>query len=191
MPPLRCCTFLTLLSTTMVPLAMTAPAIWVVAAQPPTPAEREHHRRCIPTRFSLRIAYRGLRWDGGHRAASVGRAADDLEAGVGRGDGRLRRHIAQDLVAGTEGVLRAVAQHQHLVANRQHCGAMRDQDDDGAARLGVTNRPEQRRFPLAVEIGVRLIEHDQKRIAVQCPRQRHPLALPGRQNRAASPMRVS
>ena len=36
-PPVGCCTFLTLESTTMEPCAMSAPAIWVVEAQPPTP----------------------------------------------------------------------------------------------------------------------------------------------------------
>ena len=82
-------------------------------------------------------------------------------------------------------MLRALAQYQHLIADRQHCGAMGNQDDNRAALLGAANCPEQCRFPIAVKIGVRLIEHDQKRLAVQCPSQRYPLALPGRQNCAS------
>ena len=63
-------------------------------------------------------------------------------------------------------MLRAVAQYQQLVADRQHGGSMRDHDDNRSARLGITNRLEQRGFPIAVKIGVGFIEHDQKRLAV-------------------------
>ena len=52
--------------------------------------------------------------------------ADDLEICVRHNDGRLRRHIAQDFVAGAEGVLRAIEQHQQFIADRQHCSAVRD-----------------------------------------------------------------
>ncbi len=63
-------------------------------------------------------------------------------------------------------MLHAIAQYQQLVADRQHGGAMRNQDDDRAALLGATNCPEQCCFPIAVKIGVGFIEHDQKRLAV-------------------------
>jgi len=69
-------------------------------------------------------------------------------------------------------VLHAIEQHQHLVTDRQHRSVMCDQDDNGAARLGITSRLEQCHFPVAIEIGVRLIEDDQKRIAgVACSRE--------------------
>jgi hypothetical protein len=75
-------------------------------------------------------------------------------------------------VAGSEGVLHAIEQHQHLVTDRQHRSAMCDQDDNGTARLGISSRLEQCHFPVAIEIGVRLIEDDQKRIAgVACGRE--------------------
>ena len=43
---------------------------------------------------------------------------------------------------------------------------MSDQDDNGAARLRVTYRLEQGRLPFAIEVGIRFVEDDQKRIAV-------------------------
>jgi hypothetical protein len=44
-PPVGCCTFLMFDSTTIVPGAITAPANWLVAAQPPTPKIRSVVRR--------------------------------------------------------------------------------------------------------------------------------------------------
>ncbi len=82
-------------------------------------------------------------------------------------------------MTGAKSALDAVVKYQQLVTDRQHCRAVGDQDNNGPARLGVPDRLEQGCFPVAVEIGVRLVEHDQKRIAVQCPSQRHPLALAG------------
>ena len=57
-PPVGCCTFFTLDSTTIVPGAITAPTNWAVVAQPPMPPVR----RTVmvkPVRLSLRIARRG------------------------------------------------------------------------------------------------------------------------------------
>jgi len=44
---------------------------------------------------------------------------------------------------------------------------------------------------LAVEVGVRLVEHDQERIAVERARQRHALGLAGRSAVPCSPIWVS
>ena len=52
-----------------------------------------------------------------------------------------------------------------------------------AAHAG--DRLGQRVFALGVEVGVGLVEHDQERIAVERPGERHALALAGRQRRAA------
>ena len=49
----------------------------------------------------------------------------------------------------------------------------------------------QRRFAFGVEIGVRLVEHDQERIAVERPRQRDALALAADRTPPPSPIGVS
>ena len=56
---------------------------------------------------------------------------------------------------------------------------MRYQNDNGAACLRVSDRPQQCRFPFAIEARIRFIENDQKRITVKGSRQRYPLTLPG------------
>src|SRR5689334_9352978 len=54
MPPLGCCTFLTLDSTTSVPCPITAPVSLAVAAHPPIPP-RPTTIAVTPTNLSLRI----------------------------------------------------------------------------------------------------------------------------------------
>jgi len=56
-PPLGCCTFLTLDSTITLPLAITAPASSLVAAQPPNPATNAT-TMASPAMLSRRIAGR-------------------------------------------------------------------------------------------------------------------------------------
>ena len=89
-PPVGCCTFFTLDSTTMVPGAITAPANWVVAAQPPTPPTRSTVI-ANPTRLSLRIVRRGS-CSVTSLASSRG-AADDLEIAGRRRRRRNRRAL--------------------------------------------------------------------------------------------------
>src|SRR5262249_52972141 len=69
--------------------------------------------------------------------------AHEFEARVCCGCCRRLRRRAQDLATAAKRVLSTVAQHQDLVARRQQAGAMRDQDDDGAARFRVMDRFEQ------------------------------------------------
>ena len=47
------------------------------------------------------------------------------------------------------------------------------------------DRLGQRLLALGVEVGVRLVQHHQERIAIERPGKRNALALPGRQRRAA------
>ena len=63
-------------------------------------------------------------------------------------------------------------------------GPVRDHHDDGAAFARGADRPRQRLVAFGVEIGIRLVEHDQERIAVERARQRHALRLAGRQRGA-------
>ena len=53
-----------------------------------------------------------------------------------------------------------------------------------APRSRAANRAGQRLVAFGIEIGVRLVEHDQEGMAVQRPRQPDALRLPGRQGRA-------
>ena len=68
---------------------------------------------------------------------------------------------------------------------------MGDDDDDRAAPRAPRGSPGQRLFALGVEVGVRLVEHDQERLAVERAGQRHPLPLPADSTAPASPIRVS
>jgi hypothetical protein len=60
MPPLECCTFLMLDSTTIVPGAITAPASSWVTAHPPIPPNMTKSAP-KPIRLSLRMTRRGSR----------------------------------------------------------------------------------------------------------------------------------
>ena len=78
-----------------------------------------------------------------------------------------------------------VGEHQDVVANGEHRRPVRDQHDDGAARLEVGDGLAQGQLALVVEIGVRLVEHDQERVAIERARQRDALALSARERFAA------
>src|SRR6185503_13518533 len=94
-------------------------------------------------------------------------------------------HLAQNLVARPECRLHAVDEEQHLVAGCERRWTMRNHDDDRAARLEITQRILQRYLALGVEIGGRLVEHDEEWIAVECASERDALPLPARKDRAA------
>ena len=61
---------------------------------------------------------------------------------------------------------------------------MRHHHHDGASFARCAHRTRQRFVALAVEIGIRLVQHDQERVAVERPRQRHALRLAGRERSA-------
>ena len=68
-----------------------------------------------------------------------------------------------------------------MVAHGEHRWPVRDQHDNGAARLEVDDGLAQGDLALGVEIGIRLVEHDQEGIAIQGARQRDALALTTRE----------
>ena len=73
-----------------------------------------------------------------------------------------------------------LASTKDVVANREHRGLVRDQDNDGAPRFDASDRLKQSRFALIVEVGVRFVEDDQEWIAIQGASQRNALPLSSR-----------
>ena len=117
-----------------------------------------------------------------HASASVllrGREGDDAVASPRRAQARQHRG------ARPEHLERAVLQQRQLVERRHERRVVGHHDHGDAARLEFGERGEQRRFAGGVEIGVRLIEHDEPRLAVQRARERDALALAAREHRAA------
>ena len=177
-PPVGCCTFFTLDSTTMVPGAITAPANWVVAAQPPTPPTSS---TVIANPDEIELSDRAARVLGHFWPPTVVSLTTlRLPTAAGWGAGRaviLRTH----LIARPELLLLPVGKHQQVVANGQHRRPMRDQHDDGAARLEVDDRLAQRALAFVVEIGIRLVEHNEKGVAKERARQSDALSLSARE----------
>src|ERR1035437_2375894 len=56
---------------------------------------------------------------------------------------------------------------------------MRDHNDNSIACSNAKNRASQRFIAVSMEIGVRFVENDEKRITIECPRKRNPLRLTG------------
>ena len=103
------------------------------------------------------------------------------------GGGAARKplqHLTEHLLLRSERLHAAVFQHQELIDRLDADRPMRHHHHDGATFTRRANRTRQRLVALGVEVGIRLVEHDQERIAVQRPRQRDPLRLAGRQRRA-------
>ena len=94
-------------------------------------------------------------------------------------------HPRQHFVLGAEGLCPALM-HDHEQESSCHgAGPMGHNDDDAAARPHAHDGAAERLVALRVEIRVRLIEHDQERIAIERPRQRNALGLTGRKRAAA------
>ena len=103
---------------------------------------------------------------------------------IGGGGATALQHLAEHGFLRPERLHAAVLQHQHLIDRLDPDRPVRHHDHDGAALARAAHRAGQRLVALAVEIGVRLVEHDQEGIAVERPRQRHALRLPGRKRGA-------
>ena len=70
----------------------------------------------------------------------------------------------------------------HCHVQRGQCvGPVRNDDDDALLAAQRFDRVGERILAFGVEIGVRLVEYDQKRAAEYGPRQANSLALSGRQ----------
>ena len=90
----------------------------------------------------------------------------------------------EDRVTRAEEFLLAPVEEQHLVDLLHDVRPVRDQDNGCPRRLGRADGCDQCLLALAVEVGIRLVQDQQCRVAVECPCQADPLALPARQDRA-------
>lgn len=91
--------------------------------------------------------------------------------------GRRLPHLLQHLILVTESDLATGSQHQQPVDGDDGAWAMRDDDDHAAAGADLG----QRCLAFGIEIGIGLVEHDQERLAEECPCETYALPLPGRE----------
>src|SRR6185503_21119586 len=77
------------------------------------------------------------------------------------------RHAFQNLMSGAESRLAAILQHENLVDFRQDAGAVGQHDDDGTSRLGRVNGLVEGGLAILIECRIRLVEDDQKGVAVE------------------------
>ena len=110
---------------------------------------------------------------------------------IGEGGADPLQHLSQNRFLGAEGLHAAVLENQQLIDRLDGDRPMRDHDRRCRRARAPRERPGQRLVALGIEIGIRLVEHDQERIAVQRPGQCHALRLAGRKRRALSPIWVS
>ena len=103
-------------------------------------------------------------------------------------DGRVVADLlAQHLVARPEGLDDALVHHEQQVAFRDRRRAVRHDDDDAAVGLDLADRVHQRLAALAVEVRVRLVEHHERRVAVERAGERDALALAAGEPRRRRP----
>jgi hypothetical protein len=76
-------------------------------------------------------------------------------------------------------------EHQHVVHGAQQRRSVRDDDDDPSAGANPADRLDQSTLTFIIEVGIRLIEHHEKRIAIEGARQRDALALSAGQHQTA------
>ncbi len=95
----------------------------------------------------------------------------------------------QNVLAGAEGSDPPVAQHGDLVDRAQHARLMGDDDHGALPRPQAVQRRLQGQLAGTVEIGVGLVEHDQRRLAEQRPGEAQPLLLPAGEPDPAGPDR--
>ena len=197
MPPSWCCTVLRLSSTLTCAGATTAPDSGAVAVHTPkstsTAHERDERASHLPAQLGTRVAasrspcieQRGER---GRRrcfmrAPPSGSAAcdDGSEPSAGGRQGRTRgRTAAVGPNASSAPSFRTASLSSWAIS----VGRWPTMITRHAARLELGERRQQRELALGVEVGVRLVEHDQPRIAVERARQRDALALAAGQHRA-------
>ena len=96
----------------------------------------------------------------------------------------LRRAI----VARAHGVDAAVDHGENLVDAGERAWPMRHHDHNTAARAHAQDRLRQRLIAFGIEIGIRLVQHDQERIAIE--RQDVNFGLKGGQGLGASSVRA-
>ena len=90
-----------------------------------------------------------------------------------------RHDLRQDFLLGSERLSLAAVHHQDLVDAAKRGRTVRDHDHDAAALADRVDRAGERGVALRVEIGVRLVQHDQEGVAIQRTRKSDALTLAG------------
>src|SRR5579871_1801271 len=199
-PPVGCCTFLTLESTTTDPCAISAPEILAVDAQPPSPPASTSTTASPMTRWRRIDCRAGDECSGPVMSAPPvlpgvlsclwsrflprGRPSairDDLDRR--RGLDPLQ-HLAKHLFLRPKRLEAAVLDHQDVVDAFNTDWPVRHHDDDAAAGANRLHGAGQRDVAFGIEVGVRFVQHQQERRIIQRARQRDTLGLPGRQHAA-------
>lgn len=88
-------------------------------------------------------------------------------------------------VARAERLLFAVAHHRHQVDFPEQRHPVRDDDHYALALAHAGDRGAEGRFAFRVEVRIRLIKHEQERIAIERPGESDALALSRGKHRAA------
>src|SRR5436190_19822412 len=101
-----------------------------------------------------------------------------LDADARRRDRTHQR--AHDLILGPEGFCLPLSHDEDLIDCPKRAWSMRDHDDDATPSAYSLNGLREGLFALRIEIGVRLVEHDQEGIVVEGSRECNPLALSAR-----------
>src|SRR5690625_956149 len=100
--------------------------------------------------------------------------------------GRVVPHPGfQHLVTQAEIDLNALVEHQQIIAGGNGARPVRHGDDGPPARLRIPDCVDQRLLALGIEICIRLVQNQKRRIPVKRAGQRHTLALPARETLAA------
>ena len=89
--------------------------------------------------------------------------------------------LSQNLVLGVEGLELPSADHGDMVDGIECARPLSDDHHDSASRAHTLDGCRQRGFAFRIEVGVGLIQHDEKRIAVKGAGERDALALSGRE----------
>src|SRR5689334_19088085 len=120
------------------------------------------------------------------RASSLMERLSDLSDGLTVSSGRWPQvgrardplvETVQDLAARANHLNGAVAQHEDGIDLIENAGPVADDDDHGAIPLYRGDRLVQGRLALGVQVGVRLVQHDQPGSAQQRACQADALAL--------------
>src|SRR5262249_30237322 len=152
-PPVGCCTFFTLESTTIEPDAMSAPEIGMVAAQPPTPTDSATNT-VIPARMLRRIERRL----GEDLVGTLG--SPGLRDYLKRAPRRLAmQDLGDHLVLRTERHGTALLHGQEEVDTRDGGRPMRDHNHDATAGADTEDGVGQRRIAFCVQVGIGLVQH--------------------------------
>ena len=90
----------------------------------------------------------------------------------------------EHLILGSECLLLAVGHDQNLIDCRDSARPVGDHYGDAAARSNIHDCIRKRRLAVGIEIGIRLVEHDQEGIAIEGAGECYALSLASGERRA-------